>query len=86
MISYAPRAARLKRVMNGIQAAFDEKLPPVAITQCGKYNLCQLEQIHRVLAGIGIVHGKFRLPTPGAGPLTAFGFSPKMPGTSTISL
>lgn len=43
-----------ERVMKGIEAAFDENLSPVAITQCSKYNLCQLDQIHGVLAGIGI--------------------------------
>lgn len=43
-----------QRIMKGIEAAFDEKLPPVVITQCNKYNLCQLERIHAVLAATGI--------------------------------
>jgi radical SAM protein with 4Fe4S-binding SPASM domain len=43
-----------QRVMKGIEAAFQEDLPPVVITQCSKYNLCQLERIHNTLAAIGI--------------------------------
>jgi radical SAM protein with 4Fe4S-binding SPASM domain len=43
-----------RRIMEGIDAAFCENLPPVIITQCSKYNLCQLENIHTVLAGMGV--------------------------------
>jgi radical SAM protein with 4Fe4S-binding SPASM domain len=40
--------------MSGIEAAFAERLPAVVITQCSKYNLCQLERIHAKLAALGI--------------------------------
>lgn len=43
-----------QRVMKGIEVAFQENLPPVVITQCSKYNLCQLEHIHTTLASLGI--------------------------------
>jgi radical SAM protein with 4Fe4S-binding SPASM domain len=43
-----------RRVMRGIEAAFAERLPPVVITQCSKYNVCQLDQIHATLAALGI--------------------------------
>jgi radical SAM protein with 4Fe4S-binding SPASM domain len=43
-----------RRIMRGIEAAFRENLPPVVITQCSKYNLCQLESIHARLASLGI--------------------------------
>ena len=43
-----------RRIIEGIEAAFGEKLPPVIITQCNKYNLFQLERIHAVLASLGI--------------------------------
>ena len=43
-----------RRIMKGIEAAFEENLPPVIITQCNKYNLCQLGRIHARLAAMGI--------------------------------
>jgi radical SAM protein with 4Fe4S-binding SPASM domain len=43
-----------KRIMKAMEAAFDEDLPPVVITQCSKYNLFQLDHIHAVLATAGV--------------------------------
>ena len=43
-----------QHILKGIEAAYQANLPPVVITQINKYNLCQLENIHHALAGLGI--------------------------------
>jgi len=43
-----------RRIMQGVEHAFEEGAAPVIITQVNKYNLCQLPRLHRTIAAFGI--------------------------------